>query len=103
VRAGFAEIGGPQLAWIATRVPSVMDGWGPCVSPSGAPGHPAAAYGSYPPAASGVVVDEALTLQGNGELAVTAVDADNGDAISSFCVAATDRSPPPAAAPISAH
>jgi hypothetical protein len=47
--AGFAEIGGPQLAWIATQVPSVMDRWGMCISPTGAPGHPAAAYGSYPP------------------------------------------------------
>jgi hypothetical protein len=47
--AGFAELSGPQLAWIATRVPSVMDRWGPCVSASGAAGHPAAAYGTYPP------------------------------------------------------
>jgi hypothetical protein len=28
--AGFAELAGPQLAWVASHVPSIMDRWGPC-------------------------------------------------------------------------
>jgi hypothetical protein len=47
--AGFAELAGPQLAWIASHVPSVMSRWGGCVSPSGAPGRPAVAYGTFVP------------------------------------------------------
>jgi hypothetical protein len=47
--AGFAEVAGPQLAWIASQVPSVMDRWGGCVSPTGAPGRPSAAYGTFVP------------------------------------------------------
>jgi hypothetical protein len=47
--AGFAELSGPQLAWIASQVPSVMSRWGSCVSPSGAPGQPAVAYGTFVP------------------------------------------------------
>jgi hypothetical protein len=49
--AGFAEVGGAQLAWIASQVPEIMAGWGPCTSPGGAPGQPRAAYGGNPPAA----------------------------------------------------
>jgi V8-like Glu-specific endopeptidase len=47
--AAFAEVGGPQLAWIASRVPAVMSRWGGCVSPSGAPGQSAVAYGTFVP------------------------------------------------------
>jgi hypothetical protein len=47
--AGFAELSGPQLAWIATHVPSIMSRWGGCVSPSGAPGQSAVAYGTFVP------------------------------------------------------
>jgi hypothetical protein len=28
--AGFAELAGPQLAWVASHVPSIMERWGPC-------------------------------------------------------------------------
>jgi V8-like Glu-specific endopeptidase len=43
--AGFAELAGPQLAWIASVVPSIMGRWGPCTSQYGTPGHPEATYG----------------------------------------------------------
>jgi Trypsin/PASTA domain len=42
--AAFAELNGPQLAWIATRVPSIMDGWGTCTAPSGGAGTSEATY-----------------------------------------------------------
>jgi len=42
--AGFAELNGPQLAWIATRVPSIMTAWGPCTAPTGNTGNSEAAY-----------------------------------------------------------
>jgi hypothetical protein len=42
--AGFAELAGPQLAWIASRVPSVTDGWGGCTATGGSAGHSVASY-----------------------------------------------------------
>jgi hypothetical protein len=47
--AGFAELAGPQLAWIASQVPAVMDRWGSCAGADGVPGHPRAAYGTFVP------------------------------------------------------
>src|SRR6266508_2216812 len=47
--AGFAELAGPQLAWVASQVPSIMDRWGGCTTPTGAPGDPEVAYGSFVP------------------------------------------------------
>ena len=32
---GFAELTGAQLAWVASRVPAVLAGWGPCTTPAG--------------------------------------------------------------------
>ena len=32
---GFAEVRGPQLAWIASEVPQIIPGWGACTSPTG--------------------------------------------------------------------
>jgi hypothetical protein len=43
---GYMELGGPQLAWLATKVPSIMAGWGPCTTSTGAPGDPYAIYGT---------------------------------------------------------
>jgi hypothetical protein len=48
---GFAELSGPQLAWVASQVPSVMDAWGPCTSSYGVPGHSPASYGAPVPGA----------------------------------------------------
>ena len=47
---GFAELSGAQLAWVASRVTSIMTTWGPCTAPSGQPGVPAARYqnGAFP-------------------------------------------------------
>ncbi len=42
--AGFAELSGPQLAWVASLVPSIMSRWGTCYTPSGYPGQPSARY-----------------------------------------------------------
>jgi hypothetical protein len=41
------ELDGPQLAWLASVVPSIMAGWGPCTTSTGAPGEPYALYGQY--------------------------------------------------------
>ena len=41
------ELDGPQLAWIASVVPSIMAGWGPCWTSTGEPGDPYALYGNY--------------------------------------------------------
>ena len=43
----FMELDGPQLAWIASVVPSIMAGWGPCTTSTGEPGDPYALYGNY--------------------------------------------------------
>ncbi|HEX5595363.1 MAG TPA: trypsin-like serine protease [Micromonosporaceae bacterium] len=44
VPGAFAELNGPQLAWLATRVPSIMDNWG-CTALRGMlPGTPKATY-----------------------------------------------------------
>jgi hypothetical protein len=44
VPGGFAELAGAQLAWVASRVPSIMDRWG-CTARSGTvPGTPEAIY-----------------------------------------------------------
>ena len=40
----FAELAGPQLAWLATQVPSIMDGWGPCHTATGAVGRTVTHY-----------------------------------------------------------
>jgi hypothetical protein len=48
---GYSELAGPQLAWIASLLPPVRDGWGGCISPSGLPGRPSASYGPYQPGA----------------------------------------------------
>ena len=42
---GFMELDGPQLAWLASVVPSIMAGWDPCTTSSGASGDPYALYG----------------------------------------------------------
>jgi hypothetical protein len=42
----FAELSGPQLAWVASVVPEVADGWGACVTVNGVPGHGMATYGT---------------------------------------------------------
>jgi hypothetical protein len=44
--AAFAELSGPQLAWIASKVPSIMAKWGPCTTEFGTPGENEATYGS---------------------------------------------------------
>jgi hypothetical protein len=44
--AAFAELAGPQLAWIASIVPSVADRWGQCTSEFGTPGDNHATYGT---------------------------------------------------------
>jgi hypothetical protein len=49
--AGFAELAGPQLAWVASHVPSIVDAWGPCTAAYGVPGHSAASYGGWVPGA----------------------------------------------------
>lgn len=45
--AGFAEVNGPQLAWIASEVPQIVPGWGTCTLPSGTPGITATSYRTY--------------------------------------------------------
>jgi Trypsin len=42
--AAFAELRGPQLAWIAINVPSIVDSWGTCTGPSGGAGVSEATY-----------------------------------------------------------
>ena len=42
--AAFAELSGPQLAWIAINVTSIMDGWGTCTAPTGNAGVSEATY-----------------------------------------------------------
>ncbi|MFC4044444.1 trypsin-like serine protease [Dactylosporangium siamense] len=44
--AGFAELANAQLAWLAQTVPSIVPGWGSCLSPTGSPGTPHALYGT---------------------------------------------------------
>jgi hypothetical protein len=36
--AVYAELSGPQLAWIATQVPFVATSWGKCTTPHGSAG-----------------------------------------------------------------
>ncbi|GIH24639.1 hypothetical protein Aph01nite_29490 [Acrocarpospora phusangensis] len=43
--AALMELSGPQLAWLASMVPSVQDGWGPCTAPNGQPGRPDVRWG----------------------------------------------------------
>jgi hypothetical protein len=45
--AGFAKLSGPQLAWVASQVHAVIDGWGACTMPSGHPGLPFVNYQSW--------------------------------------------------------
>jgi trypsin len=48
--AAFSEPAGPQLAWIASKVPTIMNRWGPCTAPDGRPGYNEAAWGpNYSP------------------------------------------------------
>src|SRR5690349_2159159 len=42
--AAVAELNGPQLAWIASVVPEIVDGWGPCLAPDHTPGQSRATY-----------------------------------------------------------
>jgi hypothetical protein len=42
----FAELSGPQLAWIASVVPEVATGWGTCTTVNGVPGRGVATYGT---------------------------------------------------------
>jgi hypothetical protein len=50
-RAGlFTELSGPQLAWVASVVPSVVPRWGPCTLPNGQPGFMSASYHLNPAA-----------------------------------------------------
>lgn len=42
--AGFAELSGPQLAWLATQVPSITSGWGICTASDGYAGTPLVHY-----------------------------------------------------------
>jgi V8-like Glu-specific endopeptidase len=42
--AGFSELSGAHLAWIAHNVPSVKAAWGTCLTPSGHPGQSSARY-----------------------------------------------------------
>jgi len=44
---GFAELRGPQLAWVASEVPQVVPGWGGCTSPTGNPGFSVTSYRDY--------------------------------------------------------
>jgi hypothetical protein len=41
---GFAELTGPQLAWVAQRVPSITDAWGPCRTAAGDVGRTSVGY-----------------------------------------------------------
>jgi len=45
--AGYAELSGPQLAWVASKVPSIWRGWGGCTTPSGTPGEYHAYYHAW--------------------------------------------------------
>jgi trypsin len=45
--AGFAEIAGPQLAWIASEVPQIVPGWNGCISPTGYSGESISSYRTY--------------------------------------------------------
>jgi hypothetical protein len=45
--AVFAELSGPQLAWIATHVPSIIPRWGPCTASNGLPGTPRVTYSAF--------------------------------------------------------
>jgi hypothetical protein len=41
---GYAELNGPQLAWVASRVPSIVARWGACIAADGLVGHPYVSY-----------------------------------------------------------
>lgn len=43
---GFAELAGPQLAWVASKVPTIPTSWGSCFTSSGSPGRWYAIYQS---------------------------------------------------------
>ncbi len=43
--AGFAELFGPQLAWVANSVPPITSGWGTCTASDGLPGQTVVSYG----------------------------------------------------------
>jgi hypothetical protein len=43
--AGFSELSGPQLAWVASSVPSITSGWGACTASDGNPGRTVVYYG----------------------------------------------------------
>jgi len=45
--AGYAELAGPQLAWVASKVPSIWKGWGGCTTPSGVQGEYHAYYHAW--------------------------------------------------------
>ena len=40
----FTQLTGPQLAWIASEVPTIMNGWGTCHTSTGAVGQAFAQY-----------------------------------------------------------
>jgi hypothetical protein len=42
--AGYGELAGPLLAWLATQVPSITIGWGPCPTSTGAAGRTVVQY-----------------------------------------------------------
>lgn len=42
--AGFAELAGPQLAWLATQVPAIKARWGSCYTQFGTPGEYSVQY-----------------------------------------------------------
>jgi Trypsin/Ricin-type beta-trefoil lectin domain-like len=45
---GFAELSGPQLAWVAATVPGVSSGWGDCTTVNGQAGYGVGTYGNDP-------------------------------------------------------
>ncbi len=53
--AGFAELSGPQLAWVASYVPSITAGWGTCTASDGHPGRTVVSYG--PTTSAGTATD----------------------------------------------
>ena len=42
--AGFSQLSGAHLAWVAQKVPSIKAAWGTCFTPSGSPGQSSARY-----------------------------------------------------------
>ena len=51
---GFAELSGPQLAWIAEYAPSIRNAWGPCTTRLGNSGY---TFSHYSKTAAGPGVD----------------------------------------------